>query len=287
MEASFRTLKRFEKKLRFRIRSGQRPTLPELNEWLYEFLADVNNDATKGKENMSRNELWTGKVDSLMLKSPPPFSDFLKMAYESHDTRKIDSFCEISWRGKKYHLAHLEDLIGCNVPVYCALKESAIYVEYLDDMYGPFYPGRNEVQIGQYRSSPLTRFERTKRELKEVAEKLIGTPKDYGFEDPTYVRQDNYPNRGIPVEPIEADGKVVNARKPLQQEFSLNEAMLYVAMNAGFYWEDVPEELKGFVSMHFEKIYLKDGYIARQYLEQFLSKFEPVMEKHGLFENNF
>ncbi len=286
VEASFKTLKRFEKKLRVRIRSGEQPTLKQLNEWLYEFLTDINNDKKIGKEGLSRNELWTKKVETSLLKSPPCFFDFLKMAYNKDKPRLINSHCEIPYNGKIYYLRNLEDLIGRRVQVWHGYKEEAIFIEYRDEMYGAFYPGKNEVPIGQYKSIALTKYERTKRELKEIAGKIIGTTKDYGFEDPTYVRQDNYPNPQIQGEKIEAKGGVTNAREPLQQEFNPDEAMLYVAMTVGFYWENVPEELKDFVSLHLEEKFLKEGYISREYLEDFCGKFEPVLERHGLFENN-
>jgi len=285
VEASMKTLKKFEKRLRFRIKKGMHPNLANLNEWLYEFLVDINNDKESGKFGLSRNEVWTQKVEKSLLKSPPPFFDFLKMAFSKDKPRQINSFCEISYKGKTYYLKNLEDFIGRKVQVWHGFKEEAIYIEYQDEIYGPFFPGRNEVSIGEYHSSPLTRYERTKRELKEVAEKLLGVTEDYGFEDPTYVRQDNYPNPHISGEKIEAEGGVTNARQPLQQEFNLDEAILYIAMTVGFYWEDIPAEIKNFVTNQLNETYNTNGYISRETLDEFCEKFEPVMEEHGLIQN--
>ena len=286
VEVSFRTLKRFEKKLRLRIKRGEQPNIVQLNEWLYEFLVDINNDRKHGKNNVSRNELWIKKIEKSLLKSPPPFFDFLKMAYNKDKPRLIKGSCEVSWRGRLYYLIGLEDLIGCEVQIWHGFKEEAIYVEYLSEIYGPFFPGRNEASISQYRSSPLTRYEKAKRNLKEIGERLLGVERDYGFEDPTYIREDNYQNPNVLGKNIEARGEITNAQNPLQQEFDVDGAMLYVAMTVGFYWERVPSELKDFVSLHFEEKYLRDGNITREYLEDFCRKFEPVLEKHGLFENN-
>lgn len=281
-ESSFNTLKRFEKQLRSRIKIGKKPTINELNGWLYEFLVDLNNDKKRGRNKIARNHLWVQNVDKSIIKTPPPLIDFLKMAYHKGETRQINKFTEISWHGKTYHLKNLEDMIGCEILVWHGLKEEAIYIEYMNQIFGPFYPGRNEVPFGQYKSYPLTRYEKTKRELKLLSGEMIGASEDYGFEDPTYIRQDNIQHPQSPGQKIEPTGEVADAQYPVQQYFTPDEAMLYIAMTVNFYWENAPVELKDFVSNHLEDIYLTQGKITRKYLDNTCAKLEPVLEEHGL-----
>lgn len=284
VESSFNTLKRFEKKLRVRIKMGQHPTLIELNDWLYEFLVDLNNDKKRGKNNLPRNELWLQNVEASLLKTPPPLIDFLKMAYTRGETRQLNKFCEISWHGKTYHLKNLEDLIGREVLVWHGFKEDAIYVEYINDILGPFYPGRNEIDFGQYKSFPLTRYEKTKRQLKAISEEIIHTKEDYGFEDPTYIRQDNVQHPRVSAHQIAPQGGATESQQPLQQNFTPDEAMLYIAMTINFYWENIPPELKDFVANHLEDIFLKNGTITRAQLDDMCHKLEPVLQDHGLID---
>jgi hypothetical protein len=281
-ESSFRSLKRFEKKLRIRIRQGQKPNLEELNLWLYEFLVDFNNDPVHGRENQARSQRWLEFVESAQLKSPPPFIDFLKMAYNKGETRQITKFCEIPWHGKTYHLPGLEDKIGQEVLIWHGLKEDAIYVEDLEGIYGPFYPGRNEVPFGKYHAFPLTRYEKTKRQLKNLAGEILGNKEDFGFEDPTYVRQDNVQHKPPASQKIAVTGGVADAQFPAQQDFNPDEAMLYIAMNLGFYWQDLPIELKDFIANHLEETFLKSGSIPRSQLDSICAKLEPVLKEHGI-----
>lgn len=282
VESSMRTLKRFEKKLRIRIRQGQKPNLSELNQWLYEFLVDLNNSQNHGKGRKSRSQWWLEYIESNQLKSPPPFIDFLKMAYHKGDTRQVSKFCEVNWRGRTYYLIGLEDKIGREVLIWHGFKEDAIYIESEDEIFGPFYPGKNQVPLGQYRGIPLTRYEKTKRQLKQIATEIIGKQDDYGFEDPTYVRADNVQHHLPESEKIPAQGGVTDARFPLQKQFTHDEAMLYISMTIGFYWSEVAVELTAFIASHLEEKYLKTGSIARDYLDNLCAKLEPVLKNHGV-----
>jgi len=283
-ESSFNTLGRFEKKLRVRIKKGEHPTLDKLNEWLYEFLVDVNNAPHRGRQHKARAKWWLENIDGAKIKTPPPFIDFIKMAYTRGETRQLNKFTELSWRGKTYHLPGLEDLNGREIFVWHGFKEDAIYIEHLENIYGPYYPGRNEVPFGQYKSFPLTRYEKTRRELKEIAGELVGKTEDYGYEDPTYIRQDNIQHKVPATSPVDSDGGVADAQYPVQKEFKPDEAMLYIAMTVGFYWDQVPIELKDFVAVRLEDRYLKKGAIERGYLDGICAKIEPVLENHGLMD---
>lgn len=282
VEASMRTLKRFEKKLRIRIKSGQKPNLEELNKWLYEFLVDLNNNPSHGKENKSRSQRWLEFVESTHLKSPPPFIDFLKMAYNKGETRQINKFGEVNWQGKTYHLPGLEDKIGQEILIWHGFKEGAIYIEYYNEIYGPFYPGRNEIPFGQYHAFPLTRYEKTKRQLKDIASGILGQPDENNFEDPTYVRQDNVTHKTPESQKITVEGGVVNAQFPAQQYFTHEDAMLYISITLGFYWQDIANELKDFIASQLEEMYLKAGSISREYLDGICAKLEPVFKNHGI-----
>jgi len=286
VESNFNTLKRFEKKLRIRI-TTQKPDVEKLNEWLYDFLVDLNNSPQWGRGKQSRNQLWLDKIQTKFLKVPPPFIDFIKMAYVKGETRQINIFCEIPWYGKIYHLTGLNNEIGREVQVWYGFNEAAIYVElWTGQIYGPFYPGRNEVPFGTYRRPALTQYEKTKKELRDVGTHLLGITEDYGYESPVYVRSDNIHQSTPSGRKIESEGDVADAQSPLQQEFTPDQAMLYIAMICRIYWHDAPPELRDFIAAHLEDIYIKQGELSRDYLDSLCDKLTPVLEEHGLIRQN-
>jgi len=283
VESSMKTLARFEKKLNFRIRQGEHPTLEELNQWLYEFLVDLNNDPRYGRNGQSRCQIWINNVQQKMLKTPPPFIDFVKLAYHQGETRQINKHGEITWKAQVYYLCGLEDLMGQEVLIWHGLSESAIYIEtFTGEIYGPFYPGRNEVPFGSYHRPHLTRYEQNRRELKRIAGELLGVTEDYGFVDPAYVRKDNIVHPVPSLESISPDGPVASAAIPIQQEFTPDEAMLYIAIQVNIYWENVPPELTDFIRSHLESLYLKNGKILREEIDAICEKLTPVLQEHGL-----
>ncbi len=179
VERPFRTVKETLEPL-YHLQPPQ--NLLEANSWLHKYLQQRYNQEKHRYENHSRMEDWKLHLPPEGFRAMCDWDRFAAMCREP-ESRKVGSDACVSVNNIPYQLSN--ELAGLTVTLLWGLFDNELHVEYENQQYGPFYPAKGPIPLGQYRSFKKSSREKRADYIGELA-KQISLPKTVlGTQDKT------------------------------------------------------------------------------------------------------
>jgi hypothetical protein len=142
--------------------------LDEANEWLLHYLKKYNNEKHR-RESHSRLEDWRKNLPPEGFRAMCDWKTFSSMA-RAPEMRKVASDACVTAGGVNYQVS--SELAGLTVTLLWGIFDHELRVEHEGRYYGPFYPTKGPIPLGQYRSLKKSQTEVRADHISELAKKI-------------------------------------------------------------------------------------------------------------------
>lgn len=178
VERPFRTVKETLEPL-YHLQAPQ--NLTEANHWLHQYLQRYNQEKHR-YESHSRLEDWKLHLPPEGFREMCDWDRFTAICREP-ESRKVGSDACVIVNTVPYQLSN--ELAGLTVTLLWGLFDNELHVEYDGQQYGPFYPAKGPIPLGQYRSFKKSSREKRADYIGELAKKISLPSTVLGTQDKT------------------------------------------------------------------------------------------------------